>query len=71
MFILQKIIKITEQKDKNMLNTLEPFMLTANMLQTSIKYKIENDNLTNEKTKLSCSSVPTVKTPKLTMGFLR
>ena len=46
-----------------MLNTLEPFMLTATMLQTSlIKHKIENDNLSNEKTKLSCS-VPTIKKP--------
>ena len=46
-----------------MLTTLEPFMLTANMLQISIKHKIENDNLSNEKTKLSCSSVPTTKKP--------
>ena len=45
-----------------MLTTLEPFMLTANMLQISIKHKIENDNLSNEKTKLSCS-VPTIKKP--------
>jgi hypothetical protein len=45
---------------------LEPFMLTTKMLQSSIKYKIiENDNLSNEKTKLSCS-VPTIKkTPQL------
>jgi len=38
-----------------MLNTLEPFMLTTTMLQNAIKHKIENDNLSNEKTKLSCS----------------
>lgn len=43
-----------------MLNTLETFMLTAHVLENSIKYKVENDNLSNEKTKLSCS-VPTVK----------
>ena len=48
-----------------MLTTLQPFMLTANMLQqtfcsSSIKHKIENDNLSNEKTKLSCS-VPTLR----------
>ncbi len=52
-----------------MLNTLEPFMLTATMLQNSIKHKIENDNLSNEKTKLSCS-VPTIKKPQLTAPII-
>jgi hypothetical protein len=55
-----------------MLNTLEPFMLTATMLQPSlivIKHKIENDNLSNEKTKLSCS-VPTIKKPLLPITLL-
>jgi hypothetical protein len=48
-----------------MLTTLEPFMLTAKMLQTSTKYKIiENDNLSNEKTKLSCSVSTIKKTPQ-------
>jgi len=38
-----------------LLSTLEPFMITATMLQTSNNHKIENDNLSNEKMKLSCS----------------
>lgn len=48
-----------------LLSTLEPFMITATMLQTSHNPKIENDNLSNEKTKLSCSVPATKKSSQL------